>query len=162
MNHGLLTEEESHCIVASGNILFEELEGSSKQRSCWSKQSPRKGAYNMILQELRLSFRMNTETFQVNTVRIICKLLSVIYYFLEFWFISFSPPPPLKSSPILGIPPIPHTAGKIGFIQDHAIEKGVIPRPAIKKGVIPPPVLIINPTYIFGLFKAVFPEFWPN
>ena len=38
MNHGLLTEEESHCIVASGNFFFEELEGSSKQRSCWSKQ----------------------------------------------------------------------------------------------------------------------------
>ena len=106
MIHGLLREEESHCSFASGNILFEELEGSSKQRSCWSKQwlLPRKGAYNMILQELRLSeredfrkyLRMNTETFQVNTVRIICNLLSVIYYFLEFWFISFSPPPPQK------------------------------------------------------------------
>ena len=55
MNHGLPTEEESHCIVTSGNILFEELEGSSKERSCWSKQwpSPRKGAYNMILQGLQ-------------------------------------------------------------------------------------------------------------
>ena len=57
-------------IVASGNILFEELEGSSKERSCWPKQwlSPRKGAYNMKLQELRLGdfrkyLRMNTDTF---------------------------------------------------------------------------------------------------
>ena len=61
-------------VIASGFVLLREKVKKEKNRSCWSKPwlSPTKGAYNMILNELRLVdkedfrkyLRMNTETFE--------------------------------------------------------------------------------------------------